>query len=153
RARSGRLTQRSDHHRRVVKPLASPARAAGARNIQAPASAAHSATLFVLVALTAFAAWRVAARAWLCDDSFIVLRYAQNLLHGQGLVYNPGERVEGYTDLLWVLMVAGSGALGVRLETAAIALGEVSYAALVLMLVARWWMRRDEGAAIPVAAG
>jgi tetratricopeptide (TPR) repeat protein len=35
----------------------------------------------------------------LIDDAFISFRYARNL----GLVFNPGERVEGYTNLLWVL--------------------------------------------------
>jgi hypothetical protein len=45
---------------------------------------------------------------WLCDDAFISFRYARNLARGLGLVYNPGEspRVEGYTNLLWVLALA-----------------------------------------------
>ncbi len=37
------------------------------------------------------------------DDAYISFRYARNLLRGAGLVYNPGERVEGYTNFLWVL--------------------------------------------------
>ena len=45
------------------------------------------------------------------DDSFISLRYAQHLIEGQGLTWNPGERVEGYSNLLWVLLIAGFGAL------------------------------------------
>ena len=40
------------------------------------------------------------------DDAFISLRYAQNLVDGHGLVYNPGERVEGYTNLAWTLLLA-----------------------------------------------
>jgi len=40
------------------------------------------------------------------DDAFISYRYARNLVEGYGLVYNPGEYVEGYTNLLWTLMVA-----------------------------------------------
>ena len=50
--------------------------------------------------------------AWLCDDSFISLRYAENLVAGNGLVYNAGEFVEGYTNLLWTLLLAGFAALG-----------------------------------------
>jgi hypothetical protein len=48
------------------------------------------------------------ARIWhfLTDDVFISLRYAQNLVAGHGLVYNPGERVEGYTNFLWTLFLA-----------------------------------------------
>ncbi|NTU86375.1 MAG: hypothetical protein HGA45_44770, partial [Chloroflexales bacterium] len=44
--------------------------------------------------------------AWLSDDAFISFRYAQNLAQGQGLVYNPGERVEGYTNFLWTMLAA-----------------------------------------------
>lgn len=45
------------------------------------------------------------------DDSFIGLRYARNLLRGHGLVFNPGERVEGISNLLWVLLLAGTSLL------------------------------------------
>ena len=41
------------------------------------------------------------------DDAFISFRYAENLLRGYGLVWNPGERVEGYSNFLWTLMIAG----------------------------------------------
>ncbi len=37
------------------------------------------------------------------DDAFISFRYARNLTEGTGLVYNPGEYVEGITNLLWTL--------------------------------------------------
>ncbi|NJN16700.1 MAG: hypothetical protein HC822_10710 [Oscillochloris sp.] len=50
--------------------------------------------------------------AWLSDDAFISFRYAQNLVAGNGLVYNTGERVEGYTNFLWTLLSAGVIALG-----------------------------------------
>ena len=46
------------------------------------------------------------------DDAFISFRYARNLaLHGQ-LVFNLGERVEGYTNFLWTVILA----LGIKLE-------------------------------------
>jgi len=38
------------------------------------------------------------------DDPFISYRYAQNLAEGNGLVFNIGERVEGYSNLLFVLI-------------------------------------------------
>ena len=50
--------------------------------------------------------------AWLCDDSFISLRYAQNLADGLGLVYNAGERVEGYSSPIWMLGSALAIAVG-----------------------------------------
>ena len=59
--------------------------------------------------------------AWfLCDDAFISFRYARNLLEGHGLVFNPGEYVEGYTNFLWVLELAALwGGLGIPPERAA----------------------------------
>lgn len=63
------------------------------------------------------------ARFALIDDAYISFRYAQNLLAGHGLVFNPGERVEGYTNFLWVMLLAGARALGVGFETASQVLG------------------------------
>lgn len=61
---------------------------------------------------------------FVCDDAFISFRYARNLLHGDGLVFNPGEYVEGYTNFLWVLELAAIwGAAGLRPELAAPLLG------------------------------
>lgn len=46
------------------------------------------------------------------DDMFIALRFARNWASGFGPVFNPGERVEGYTCFLWVSMLAGLNRLG-----------------------------------------
>lgn len=40
------------------------------------------------------------------DDAYISYRYALNLVEGHGLVFNPGEKVEGYSNFLWVLAAA-----------------------------------------------
>ena len=43
------------------------------------------------------------------DDGNIFLNYAQHIAHGDGFVFNTnGERVEGFTSLLWVLICAFS---------------------------------------------
>ncbi|MFO7585931.1 MAG: hypothetical protein R6W69_14480 [Anaerolineales bacterium] len=42
----------------------------------------------------------------LFDDAMISMRYAWNLAHGNGLVWNIGEYVEGFTNPLWVLYMA-----------------------------------------------
>ncbi len=42
----------------------------------------------------------------LFDDAMISLRYAENLVRGRGLVWNPGEAVEGYSNPLMVLVMA-----------------------------------------------
>lgn len=39
------------------------------------------------------------------DDAFITYRYSRNWAQGNGLVFNPGERVEGYTNLLYTLLM------------------------------------------------
>lgn len=70
-------------------------------------------------------------RRWLCDDAFISFRYAQNLLRYGELVFNPGERVEGYTNFLWTLLLAGGQRLGLPPEQSAILLGLISYALLM----------------------
>ena len=46
------------------------------------------------------------------DDAYISYRYAHNLLAGDGLVWNPGERVEGYSNFLWTLLMAVGLKLG-----------------------------------------
>jgi hypothetical protein len=43
---------------------------------------------------------------WLGDDIFIGLRYVKNFNEGNGLVNNIGERVEGYTDFLWLMLIS-----------------------------------------------
>lgn len=40
------------------------------------------------------------------DDAIISMQYARNLAEGNGLVFNVGERVEGYTNFLWTLALA-----------------------------------------------
>lgn len=46
------------------------------------------------------------------DDAYISYRYARNLANGHGLVYNIGERVEGFTNMLWTLLIAGGIFIG-----------------------------------------
>jgi hypothetical protein len=46
------------------------------------------------------------------DDAFISFRYSENLAAGQGLVFNSGERVEGYTNFLWTVLMAVPAWLG-----------------------------------------
>jgi hypothetical protein len=40
------------------------------------------------------------------DDAFISFRYADHLARGLGLVYNPGEHLEGYTNFLWACIMS-----------------------------------------------
>jgi len=42
----------------------------------------------------------------LFDDAMISMNYARNLAGGEGLVMNPGERVEGFRSPLWTISMA-----------------------------------------------
>lgn len=53
--------------------------------------------LFVLVLIRS---------AWVSDDAYITLRTVDNLYHGFGLTWNPGERVQTYTHPLWMFLIA-----------------------------------------------
>lgn len=77
--------------------------------------------LFLLIALSSFHGLRV-------DDAFISFRYAQNAASGDGLVFNPGERIEGYSNFLWTLLLAIAAKFGVAPDLAAPALGRICLA-------------------------
>ena len=78
------------------------------------------------------------------DDAFISFRYARNLLEGHGLAWNPGERVEGYSNFLWILELAAIWAVtGVPPEDAARWLS-VAYTVAALGAMA-WWAWRLPG--------
>jgi arabinofuranosyltransferase len=48
----------------------------------------------------------LSGHAWGSDDAYISYRYARNLAEGDGLVFNPGERVEGYSNFLYVILMS-----------------------------------------------
>ena len=48
--------------------------------------------------------WQWQYRGYLKDDALISLRYARNISEGLGVVFNPGDRLEGYTNFLWILL-------------------------------------------------
>lgn len=66
------------------------------------------------------------------DDAFISLKYAKNFIDGNGLVWNIGERVEGYTNLFFILCIAGFGKLGIDLQLASQILGFLGFAAILI---------------------
>lgn len=40
------------------------------------------------------------------DDAYISFQYARNWVSGHGLVFNRGQYVEGYTNFLWIVLLA-----------------------------------------------
>ena len=77
------------------------------------------------------AAWR---RAWFSDDAYISFRYAENLTNGLGLVFNRGERVEGYSNFLWTIWTAAGMKLGAGPEGWSLVWGLACYAASIVLL-------------------
>lgn len=60
------------------------------------------------------------------DDSFITFRFVKNFTDGNGLVFNIGERVEGYTCFLWVMILSLVKKAGFDFISASQTLGIIS---------------------------
>ena len=63
---------------------------------------------------------------WGVDDAWITFRYSHNLALGNGPVWNVGEQVEGYTNFLWMVLIAvamklGFGGIGISILIGALA--------------------------------
>ena len=97
-------------------------------------------------------AWR---RRWMSDDGLIVLRTVQNILDGNGPVFNAGERVEANTSTLWTVIVTLGGLIpGVRLEWAAVISGLLcAVGGLVLAMDGARRLYRPTGRAFMLPAG
>ncbi len=72
--------------------------------------------------------------AGLVDDAYIFMRYAENFVSGEGLVFNPGERVEGYTSPLWLFTTCLLALLPFDLPDASWALSTLLGLATILMV-------------------
>lgn len=84
---------------------------------------------------------------WLDDDMMISMRYARNLAESHGLVFNPGELVEGYTNFGWVTIMAAVHLLpltdqlmpvALRAVSALICVGAIVVAACLLQRLEPW---------------
>ncbi|MEL6181938.1 MAG: hypothetical protein AAFS10_23455, partial [Myxococcota bacterium] len=72
-------------------------------------------------------------RWWAMDDAYISFRYARMAAQGHGLVYNPGEWVEGYSNLLWTVGMVPVEWMGWDVARVSIGLG-------LACLVGTWWV-------------
>jgi arabinofuranosyltransferase len=94
---------------------------------------AHRVIGIVLPAL--LACWQMSrVRTHTVDDAYISFRYARNFARGLGLVYNEGQRIEGYTNFLWTVLMGGVVKVGIEPVVAAKAIGAAcSIGSLVLV--------------------
>ena len=86
-------------------------------------------------ALLALLVAGIRAFSYAVDDAYIFQRFARNALAGQGLVYNAGERVEGFTSPLWMALHLALQALGFDSLLAPQLLGVAATVALVFVLL------------------
>jgi hypothetical protein len=76
--------------------------------------------------LAHYLSYTVGARNWFIEDAGISFAYARNFIRGHGLVpYIGGERVEGFSNPLWTLLVALFYAIGIDGWISAKVLGAV----------------------------
>ena len=91
----------------------------------------------MVLVLPAFGVLFLHARHYLpfiSDDALISLRYAERLLNGHGLTWTDGHPVEGYSNLLWTLLLALAGVCGLDLINAARGLGLAGMASIMFVL-------------------
>lgn len=96
---------------------------------------------FAVLALAAIAAlWAWKTQGLALDDFFITYRYAWNLDHGRGLVFNPGERVFGLTCPAFGLLLGLLGGTGAPIPALATWVWAAALVGVVALLLG------DEGA-------
>lgn len=75
--------------------------------------------------------------AWMAEDAFITLRTVDNWVHGLGLTWNAGHRVQTYTHPLWMMLLAAGRAITGECYYTTLALS-LGLSALALCLLVRW---------------
>jgi hypothetical protein len=84
----------------------------------------RSEILITLAALAIAAAWLPIRMRFPFDDTYITFRYAANLAHGFGIVWNPGgAHTEGCTNFLFMLMLVPFSWMGCDLVVVSQAIG------------------------------
>lgn len=104
---------------------------------------ARAALVGALALLCAGLVWT----AWLSDDAYITFRSMDNLVHGRGLVWNVDERVQAFTNPLWLLLLSAPYALTGDVYWVALGAGFVGTGIVTAVLV-----RGASGAAVAALA-
>lgn len=76
----------------------------------------------------------MAALDFIKDDAYISFRYTHNFVSGDGLVFNAGDRLEGYTNFLWTVMMVPFEAMGWDLFQVSQVIGTLLICGLILYL-------------------
>jgi hypothetical protein len=88
------------------------------------------------------------------DDPMISMRYGRNLAHGRGLVYNQGERVEGFTNPLFTFLSAGLHLLPVPAPALPlfVQLASLLLSVGTMLMLTRFWGDSPQGRFAGLAA-
>jgi len=99
------------------------------------ATAPRSRTELALIAALVAALVLLAIKcAWVCDDAYITFRVVDNFVHGHGLRWNADERVQAYTNPLWMFVMSGAYSLSGEAYFTAILLGVATTLVAAVML-------------------
>lgn len=91
---------------------------------------------FILIGLIGLFVLVLIRTAWVCDDAYISFTCAANLLSGEGLTYQPGERVQAFSNPLWTLLCGALALLTGEFWVTSMLLGMV-LSLLALLTVVR----------------
>jgi arabinofuranosyltransferase len=94
----------------LMKPLLFPSNATSTTRIL---------YFFCVAFILLYGSWHIHCYFFLTDDAYITFRYLHNFLQGDGLVFNAGESVEGYSNFLWLLLLVPLTFCGVSPEISA----------------------------------
>ncbi len=75
---------------------------------------------FLLFLLLFLSFYFILAKSWLSEDAFITFRHIENFISGYGPVFNPGERVEGFSHVLWFYILSLFRWIGFTIKASAI---------------------------------
>jgi hypothetical protein len=68
------------------------------------------------------------------DDAYIFFRYAYNLSHGYGYVFNVGHPIEGTTSVTWTLLLAVLDIFHIPAEISVKMLGGICLIAILVLI-------------------
>ena len=107
----------------------------------------------LLIVSSAALVWHSLLWNFVTDDAYITFVYSRNLVEAGQLVFNLGERVEGYTNFLWTVLLAGLLRVGLQPELMSRVLG-TAFAVGTLWVCGAFVrrVRRDASLAIAVPA-
>lgn len=81
---------------------------------------------FILLVVILIALIEIPFAQYITDDTFINLRFAENLIAGRGLSFNPGEPTYGFNGPLLILLISAVGVTGAELLAVAKIVGLVA---------------------------